>query len=218
MNENNNEVSVNESQVSTTPIEENVQNTKKKKFPFVIIFLILLVFAGYFFFSNKDMFLKGKEEKATPSESIKVDEKEENKEEEKDSSKPEQENKDSDKDNKEEQKEPSNNTSEPTNTNSPENSNDQTSSPVSDNPSQNSSDIVIQPSGIIMYLYEESYMEMDGVGFEHISSTSNSITVDVTIHDNTQRYTIPFGQETKINHLKNLVVVNDATDSYDLRC
>lgn len=57
MNENNNEVSVNESQVSTTPIEENVQNTKKKKFPFVIIFLILLVFAGYFFFSNKDMFL-----------------------------------------------------------------------------------------------------------------------------------------------------------------
>lgn len=210
MNDNNNEISENESQVNTIPVEENDKNTKKKKFPFVIILLLFLVLAGYFLFSNKDMIFKNKEgERETPTEDTQVVDKED----EKDNSSLEEEKKETN--NTEDKKDSSNNTSESSNTGSQENTNDQNSSTTPDNSFQDSSEVLIEPSGTRLYLYEESYIGMDNVGFQHISSTVNSITVDVIINEDTQRYTIPFGQETKINHLKNLIVVNEVTEDSD---
>lgn len=211
MNDNNNEMPKNETQVTTPPTEENNENNKKGKFPWIIIFLLLLALAGYLFFSNKDMFIKNKDgEKETPTENIQVVDKE-NEETKKDDLEDEKDETNTTDD----KKTPSNNTTESSNTGNGGTNNNQASSTTPGTSSQDSSEVSIEPSGTILYLYEESLMGMDGVDFQHISSTATSITVDVTINEDTQRYTIPFGQETKISHLKNLIVVNEVTDDDD---
>ncbi|MBQ3306731.1 MAG: hypothetical protein IJG68_00900 [Bacilli bacterium] len=69
--------------------------------------------------------------------------------------------------------------------------------------------------GTTLYLYSDGSIGMDGMNFEYVSSNSGVLNVNITINGSTKNYNLPIGQETKIDNLKNPILV-EAEDDYFL--
>ena len=67
--------------------------------------------------------------------------------------------------------------------------------------------------GVVLYLYVDSSIGMDGTDFKYVSHNASQVVAEVTVNGQTQTVTFPFGQEVKVNGIVNPIVSEyDAED------
>lgn len=64
----------------------------------------------------------------------------------------------------------------------------------------------IDYAGAVFYIYEGSSVGIDDIEFKYVSHSSSQVVVDVIVKGNTQTVTFPFGQQVKVNGIKNPIV------------
>ncbi len=190
----------------TTPVEQPLtQEQKKSAILPIIIIVVVLCLAAFLIFTfvtagkknepkTNNEVVEKEENKAKGKEKVKEEEKEKKDEEEKEEDKTKEETKETPK--PQESTAPSNNEEHISGT-------EEITFGGGTDPATGEVDI---GAGAILYLYEGSSIGIDDTDFKYVSHTSSQLVVDVTVNGNTQTVTFPFGQQVKVNGIKNQIV------------